>query len=148
MGTVRIKERSLQIDDLLAAPHKNKSWLFGYFSNGNCFKIFLRRVFKESVYVLFCNDNCHPLLRLGNCKFRTVKSGVFLRNFIKIHPQPISKFSDSNRNTACAKIITFTYKFRNLGASEQPLELTLGGSVTFLYFGSACFNRRCRMRLG
>ena len=55
------------------------------------------------------NHNSHALLRLTNCKFRSVQTIILFGDRIKIDQDTVSKLPNSDRNTSGTKIIAALY---------------------------------------
>ena len=137
MGSIRVQERTGNIDNLFSSPGKHQTRLLGYNSYFYCLQVFLFCIIQKLFYVLRIYDNCHTLLRLGDSDFCSVKSGIFLRYFVKIHSQTIRKLSDRYGNTARSEVITFLNEPADFFSAEHSLDLTLSRSISFLHLCAA-----------
>ena len=119
--TVGIQECTGDIYNLLAIPVHHQIRLFCYLRNNGCFEVFCISQLFEARNILCRNNNSHSFLRFGNRKLCAIQTIVFLGNCIQINFQTIRQFADSNRNTACAEVITTLNQLRCFGVAEQSL---------------------------
>ena len=133
MRTVRIKECTGDIDDLLASPYEYESRIFGYDCNLSCLEVLFLGICEELVNILWSNNNCHTLLGLGDGDLCSVKSCIFLRYFIKFNSESVCKLSDCYGYAAGTKVVTFLNNMADFFSAEKSLQLTLGRCVTFLH---------------
>ncbi len=148
MGAVCIQEFPGDIDDFLSSPFQHQAGRFRNHGNGNCLKVFLRRITKESRNTFRAHHYRHSLLRFRDGKLRAVQSRVFLRHLIKVHYQTVGKFADCHRHAACAEVVALLNQPAYFPSAEKSLYLTLRGRVPFLHLRSAGFNGAFRMYLG
>ena len=141
MCSVGIQKCTGQIHDILASPIKHQSWIFCYNRHLSSFQILFAGISHEFIYIFWIYDNCHTLLRFGNCNLSTIKSCVFLRHLVQINLQTICKFTDCYRHATCSKVITFFNQTADFFSTEQSLNLTLCRCITFLYLSTAGLDR-------
>ena len=148
MGTVGIQESSLQIHDGLASPVQYKS---GFLSNncyGNSLQVLFLCIAQKSIYILRIYYHCHTLLRLGDCQFRAIQSGIFLGYLVQIYGQTVCQLTDGNGDTAGTKVVTFFDQTADFLTTEQSLDLTLGRCITLLYLSTTGLDGSIGMYLG
>ena len=94
LRTVGIQEFSGQIDNRIAAPVHRHPFFIGNLCDNRCLQVLGMRQFDELLGVFGSNDNRHSLLRLGDRKFGSVKTVVFLRNSIEVDVQSVGQLTD------------------------------------------------------
>ena len=140
--TIRVQKFTGKVDNRLTVPVHTKTGFFSNLCHNGSFKVFGKCERHKGIHVFLFNNNCHSFLRFGNCKFSTVKTVVLLRNSVKIDIKAVSKFTNSNRNTARTKVVTPLDHTGSFGIAEKSLELSFFRSITLLYFCTAGFERR------
>ena len=76
-------------------------------------------------------------MRLGDRQFRRVETGVFRRHAVQVDVQTVCQLSDCDTHASGAEVIGFLNQFRHLGTTEETLDLTLLGCVSFLNLAAA-----------
>ena len=148
MGTVRVKEISGNIDDLISSPVHDKSRILRDSRDDRGLQILLMRILHELLDVFRVNDNCHSLLRFGDSDLRAVETGVLLRYLIKVDIKTACKLSDRYGYSACTEIVALFDQMRCFASPEKPLKLSLSRSVTLLDLSTALLRRLFRVDLG
>ena len=93
--------------DFIAA--KQGRGVFVSYRNSGGFKVLPVSLLYKAVNILRYKNNCHSLLRFGNCQLCAVKSLIFLCYFIKVNSKSVSKLTDSNTYSACSEIVAALY---------------------------------------
>ena len=145
--TIGIQKTPLNIDDGFPVPVHDQIWLFCHFCNNDCQQIFLSCCSDKLLHIFWADHHCHPLLRLRNRDFCTVKSLVFERYLIKVNFQPICQFTNSHTDTAGPKVIGFLDETSHIAIAEETLNLALLNSISFLYFRASRLHRRSCLHL-
>ena len=148
MCTVGIQECTGNIYNLFSTPYKYQTRIFCNNCYRNCLQVFFICIAKESIYIFRVNYDCHTFLRLGDCNLSSVKTCIFLRNFVKVYSQTCCQLTDCNGNTACTKVITFLDNMADFLTAEHTLDLTLSRSITFLNLSTAHFDGSFCMNFG
>ena len=148
MCAVGIQERSGKVYDIFAAPLQHQTGFFGNNRHFGRFQIFLIRIFHKFRHILRIDDDRHTLLGFGDCQFRTVQTGIFLRHLVQIHGQTVCQLTDGNGYTARTKVVALLDQTAHFRPAEQTLQLTLGRCITFLYFRAAHLDGLLGMYLG
>ena len=110
--------------------------------------ILAEAIFLELFPVFGLYHNGHPLLRLAYGKFSGVQPGIFYRHPVEVDVQAFSKLSYRHTDSACTEVIGFLYQFSHFRTAEQPLQLALLRSITFLHLAAASFERSLGVLLG
>ena len=148
MSAVGIQESTGKIHDLFPPPDKYQTGLFRYHRDLRRLQVLFPGIAKKCFHVFGINHNCHPLLRLRDSDLCSVQAGIFLRHLIQVYPKPVGQLSDSHRDAAGAKVITFLDETAYLFPAEQALDLPLGRRISLLYLRAAGLDGLLCMDLG
>ena len=140
MSACCIKEFTSDVNNYVSAPFHHKTVSVSYNCNLNCLQIFFCRFFYECSNIFRAYNNSHTFLTFRNGKFSTVQTVIFFRNGIKIYIKSRCKFTNSNRNSACTKVVTATDHKAYILIAEQTLDFPLFNCISLLNFGSRSRN--------
>ena len=134
---VSIQESTGQIYNLIASPVHYKARVSRYFCNNGSFQVFLVSKFNEGFFISSFNYNCHTFLRFGDSKLGAVQTFVFFRNFVQINYKTVGQFTNCYGYTTCTKVVAAFNHSSNFRITEQALDFTFSGRITFLNFCTA-----------
>ena len=139
--TCRVDKLTLQVGNLLALvehTHTLRVGDIGYMRN---LDILLTTEGYHRLHILLLNNYGHTLLRLRNSQLGSVQSVIFYRYSVKVDIQAICQFTDSHRDTSCAKVIRLLDKARYIASAEQVLNLALLRSISLLHLRATLLQR-------
>ena len=138
---IGVEEVAADVNDSLAVPGHSESALCLDGSDYGCLKVLGCGKSEESILILGLDNDSHSLLRLGDRKLGAVETVILLGYCVEVDVKTVCKLADSNRNTACAEVITALDHSGNLAVSEETLKLSLLGGVTLLHLCAAILQR-------
>ena len=147
-GAGAVNEFPREVADFLPVeehPHPSGCGNIGHMGD---FYIVQSTELTETLHGGSLHHHGHTLLGLADGQFLGVEAGIFHRHAVQIDVQARRQFADGHAYAAGAKVVGFLDKARHFRAAEQPLELTLFGSITLLHFAATSLQGGLRVLLG
>ena len=145
--SVGVDKTTAQVHHLFATPCYHHAGLLSDGGNHHSLQVFFVGILQHLIHILGVDHHSHTLLTLADGKFRTVKSGIFLRHLVQIDKQAVRQFADGYAHAACAKVVAFLNQRRDLFSTKQSLYLSLRRRIALLHFCTAGGQRGGVVRL-
>ena len=89
-------------------------------------------IFHELLCIFLVDNNSHSLLRFGDSDFCAVKTGILLRDLVKIDIETSCQLADCYGDAACAKVVALLDQVGSIRPPEESLQLALCRSIALL----------------
>ena len=144
---VRVEERAVHLDDLVAAPLHDQARLLRDDGYRRRLEVLLIRELLEGLDILRVEHDSHALLRFGDGKLRAVEALVLLLDRIEVDDEAVGELTDGDGDTAGTEVVAALDHEGDLRVAEQALDLALRRRVALLDLCAAGRQRLFRVLL-